>query len=138
MQKPTAVILDLDFTLAHFEGGYERIYETLAPLGLPRYEAKDALQKAVAGEEGFNFQRYIQIMEAEGLKANWDDVAKALDQLFQSAYAFYPDVADFLAAVRDKGIPLVLVTAGNTEFQQAKIDHLGYTFDDVFITTLPK
>lgn len=77
-------------------------------------------------------------MEAEGLKANWDDVAKALDNLFRSAYVFYPDVADFLAAVREKGIPLVLVTAGNTEFQQAKIDQLGYTFDDVFITTLPK
>lgn len=138
MHKPTAVILDLDFTLAHFDGGYERIYETLAPLGLPRYEAKDALQKAAAGEEGFNFQRYIQIMEAEGLKADWDAVAKALDKLFQSKYVFYPDVLGFLSAVRERSIPLVLVTVGNTKFQQAKIDQLGFQFDDVFITNLPK
>ncbi len=65
MQKPSALILDLDFTIAHLEGGYEAIYGTLATFEIPRYEARTLLRKVADSEAGFTFDSYIQALEAE-------------------------------------------------------------------------
>lgn len=59
MQNPSAILLDLDFTIAHLNGGYETLYEALTEYKIPRYEAKTALRKTADSVEGFTLESYV-------------------------------------------------------------------------------
>ena len=138
MQNPSAILLDLDFTIAHLNGGYETLYEALTEYKIPRYEAKTALRKTADSVEGFTLESYVACLAWEGFTADWSSLLGRFEEIFQKRFALYPDVLQFLESAKSLEIPLILVTSGHADFQKKKIDIIDFPFDEVCITTTPK
>lgn len=59
-----------------------------------------------------------------------------LEHHFETHFDWYEEVPDWLSKFRAAGTPLILVTAGAAGFQNQKIRHLGFGFDEVHITDI--
>ena len=138
-QAPMVIALDLDYTLAHFKSGRGVIFEIVSRFGIEHKTASRILEELVNSREGFNFHRYTQHVASfintsdSFLEAKLNDT---LDNHFQEDFSVYPDVKESLEKWKLEGNILGVVTAGNREFQQEKIDFIGFPFDEVHITDI--
>lgn len=127
--------LDLDFTLARFRSGYAGIYQIVTSFGISAETAEKTLRNVIDSSEGMSFERYASTLfpaDSETAKS----LSKSLEDHFERDFDWYESVPEWLRGFRMRGIPIILVTAGAAPFQEKKIRHLGFEFDEIHITDI--
>ncbi|MBI4992629.1 MAG: hypothetical protein HZC26_00615 [Candidatus Magasanikbacteria bacterium] len=80
----------------------------------------------------YNFQEHIKFLQELGYKFG-KEVETELGELLDKNNYLFPDTEEFLRFLRENTQKMVLLTAGDDEFQKIKIEKtkLGCWFDDV-------
>ena len=86
----------------------------------------DERHAEVLSQYGFDKQKVLQV-----LKSTMSEKLKTF---------LFPDTLDFLEVLKKKGLPLILFSLGDPEFQYLKLKGCGieHYFDRVFMTSDPK
>lgn len=136
------MVFDLDDTL----------YDCSSTLVLRgRKKVASTISKLINCSEGEAYQLQLEIEEKYGVKENIYEKIVALYQLPPtcanelleefihidiSDIVLFPDIVDTLVRLKMRGYKLILITSGNNQIQQKKIDVLGLRnkyFDDIII-----
>lgn len=126
--------LDLDYTLAHYRDGLKGLFEITHELGVPESVAKRAL--AATEERGFSLGLFYQILSLSvHLFVSAERFVELAMPWFRENYALYDDAYAFLAQCLER-IPVVVVTAGDEDFQREKIRVLGFFPDEVVVVPM--
>ena len=82
----------------------------------------------------YNFQEHVKFLQELGYKLN-KEVEIELGKLLDKNNYLFPDTEEFLQFLRENTKKMVLLTAGDDEFQKTKIEKtkLGHWFDEVEI-----
>ena len=139
-KKTKALIFDLDDTLYDCSGtlSRNRLQESARIVarykGCTEEEAKEFLQK---DEEVRKYGRYEGIAHRLGLPPGFLKEIQSILQKSQdlNQIKLFPDVVPTLQALRGRGMKVFLVTSGNLEEQEAKLNRLGLKplLDEVMI-----
>lgn len=138
--KIGAVILDMDDTLYDCSGTLSRKRrEELAGV-IARYKGcseKEALELLQKDEEVRKHGRYEGMARRLDLPPSFLEEVQGILQrpLALNQIRLFPDVDPTLRALRGRGLKVFLVTSGNPEEQQAKLNHLGLNplLDEIII-----
>ena len=133
-----AIVLDLDFTLIGFRGGFSKLLDDLAFLNINPAILSRALD--YANDIGFTINLFIKTIERiqnevfnqktkNKIKENFND-------WLRSSLRIYDDVKDFLEIWKDK-IPIIILTFGCPAYQQKKIKMLGLEKFPVYYSSKP-
>jgi hypothetical protein len=89
------IALDLDFTLARFQNGYEGIFDVAESFGIARTFAEYQIEIQINCETGFNFERYSNALFPNDTAQSFA-LCKAFDEHFERNFCWYPEVRDIL------------------------------------------
>ena len=135
-----ALLLDLDDTLLDYSGGVELCWEGAcadAAAVVPRAELVAALaatRRSFWRDPEHNRRQRVNMLRAwtsiatQALEQCGGDaglgaaIAEAFAARRHSVMKLFPDALSFLGALRERGIPLALVTNGDASEQRAKIE----------------
>ena len=133
---PSVLVLDLDFTIARFEGGYDAIYDAVAPFGVERNVAREILEDTLQTQVGFNFLRYAQALSNAVPNADVKEIVRTLDLLLDRVFRAYPEVEEIFEKFRRESIPIRIVTTGNRSFHKRKVFAIGFPLDEALFTDI--
>lgn len=143
MAKVSGVLFDLDGTLYDRDGAvrelaslqYAAFAEQLGPVSAERYVER----WLELDDHGLGDKRSLHGVLARELGLS-EALGEALREHFQDTYPrlgrAFPDALSTLAALKDRGLPLALVTNGTVRSQETKVGRLGLEpfFDAVLIS----
>lgn len=132
LQRGDVVLaIDLDNTLAHYKDGLVGLLEITRKLGVPDSEAKKAIR--ATEERNFSFRLLYQILSLKTHIFVSEDQFLALTKTwFVENYELYDDAHEFLYQYLER-VPIVVVTAGDEEFQHEKIQLLGFVPNETIV-----
>lgn len=144
MKLPRAVFFDLDDTILSFSASADECWETICSRHVGRLPGLDvpSLRRAIedardwywgddersrAGRLDMGMARRRVVAHAfEALGLDAEDVATEMAEQFtrerEERVHLFPGALETLVALRERGVPLALLTNGSTRFQRAKID----------------
>ena len=131
-------ILDLDHTLLDTTAFKKALEESLVPLGISPEQFQEtyaATTSGIAGKYDYTIERHAaQLHERCGVdeQAARERLSGALDRLPDFLFA---DSLPFLELLNEKSETCVLLTLGNSVFQEEKVRRLGigkYFFNMIF------
>lgn len=126
--------LDLDYTLAHYKDGLKGLFEITQKFGVPESVAKRAL--AVTEERGFSLGLFYKILSFNvHLLVSEDRFMELATPWLRENYALYDDAYEFLAQYLEH-VPVIIVTAGDEDFQREKIRVLGFFPDEIIVVPM--
>lgn len=126
--------LDLDYTLAHYKDGLKGLFEITQKLGVPESVARRAL--AATEASGFSLGLFYQILSLSvHLFVSEGRFMELATPWFRENYALYDDAYEFLAQYLEH-VPVVVVTAGDEDFQREKIRVLGFFPNEVIVVPM--
>ena len=143
------ILLDLDDTLLDFRWAErEALKKTLSQLGaeaedaaLGRYSAiNEALWKRLErGEirrEALKRERFRLFFAEYGIEADPDEAARLYEENISHGHRFVDGAPALLAALRERGCRLYLVSNGTTRVQHGRIASAGIApcFDGIFLS----
>ena len=123
--------VDFDRTIFDTKSFLEELYEILEEYHIP----KEVFIKKSYDVEEFNPYKILNLLKDEYQFTS--NLFLDIDRLIEKAKAFlYYDALVFVRDVKKKGNKLILLTRGDNDFQNDKIDHTGLRniFDKVIIT----
>ncbi len=130
MKKIKALIFDLDDTLYDCSGTLSRNRREDVAKAVAKYKGcthEEALELLQKDEDVRRYGRYEGLVHCLGLPPGFLEEIQVL--LHKSPdlnqIKLFPDVAPTLQALRGRGLKVFLVTSGNREEQEAKLNHLG-------------
>ena len=130
------MILDFDNTLYNTNLLKIELEKIFADYGVTPADYASSEQLAIHGSEGTHYdytvELHIQILHEKGYKIPHEEAVKKIQALFENNYA-YEDTIFFLEALKKKNDRMVLLTAGNEQFQRAKIQSIKIEdyFDEI-------
>jgi putative hydrolase of the HAD superfamily len=148
-----ALLLDLDDTLLDYSGGVDACWQAACATGAPEVTQAPLLVALTETRRTFwsdpehnrrervNMLRAWTRIAALALERCGSDprlgaaIAEAFAARRRSVMVLFPDALQFLAALRDRGVPLGLVTNGDAREQRAKLERhdLARFFDAIVI-----
>lgn len=124
LPKPSCIALDYDFTVARFHGGFHGLHNLLAAHAqMPIELARAAHQQAET--RGFTPEQLLTCAKELGHDfgpAKRNEFLNAFNQWLRSSLHLYQEADE--AAKRWTDVPVHIVSFGNSEYQQAKINTL--------------
>ncbi len=134
--KPSAIVLDFDFTAAHFLGGHDGLYRILQRRGAT-YEFVHDLYFRVEGM-GFTIDRFIAEAERSGLAiTDHDKIKEEFADWLKDGLKLYDDTLAAVCRWRAAGIPVVVLTFGDDQYQRQKISTVGLPNDEIIVVCEP-
>lgn len=116
--------LDLDHTLAHYKDGLRGLFEITRNLGVSESVAKQVL--AATEERNFSLRLFYQILSLKScILISEEKFLELAQSWFKENYVLYDDAEDFLLKYLER-VPIVIVTAGDEDFQREKIALLDF------------
>lgn len=128
-------IIDLDDTLYNTRQFKEDIYSVFSPLGISHKNFLVAYQQAAElaefGYYDYTFEKQIQTVRSFGADVP-DSLIDDLNALLENNYII-EGVENFLIELKKRCGYLILLTAGNIDFQAKKISAIGVAsrFDEI-------
>ena len=127
------IYLDFDRTLFDTNTFLDEIYKLINKYDISKNIFEES--KIKLKEKGFNI---YWILNEVKKKCHFDkEIYDEINELMKNSFIFiYADVIDFLKKLKEKHYEIILLTKGNKEFQQRKIDYSKVKdyFDDIIIT----
>lgn len=128
------LVLDLDYTLAHYRDGMSGLFAVTHALGIQECVAWQALSEAE--KENFSFELFYKKLSSLAHVGMKESVfVERLTMWFKENYVLYEDAHAFLFDYLEH-LPLVIVTAGNEELQRSKIKLLGLIPHEVVVVPM--
>lgn len=127
--------IDFDRTIFDTKSFLEDFYEILDEYHIP----KEVFKKKSHEVDNFNPYKILNLLKDE--YAFTSNLFLDIDRLVEKGMVYlYYDSLVFLRDVKKKGNKLILLTKGDEEFQNSKIDNTGIRkiFDNVIITNEDK
>jgi putative hydrolase of the HAD superfamily len=135
-----ALLVDLDDTLLDYSGGVDACWETACETAAPDVERAALLAALIDARQWFWSDPERHRRERVDMVGAWTKIAaRALDvcgcanadtaaavaevyaERRRAAWRLFPEAAAFLTHLRDRGVPLALVTNGDARQQRDKI-----------------
>ncbi|MFH0857487.1 MAG: HAD family hydrolase [Candidatus Magasanikbacteria bacterium] len=130
-------VLDFDNTLYNTHAMVSEIEKVLASFHVSTNHIQESLELAIRGTTGsdynYSFELHQQILEDMGYE-NLQNLTPELEKVFTQSFIF-EDTFSFLDELKKQKEKIILLTAGNENFQNKKIDHANIRqyFENVFI-----
>lgn len=133
--RVTCVAVDFDGTLAHFKGGYDGLFAIFSRRGVDPAVVRECYEQTKQ-EVGFSISVMISMVagrsgccfDAAGVGAEFRD-------WLGLSLMPYADSVATLAAWRRQGIPVVILTAGNREYQAQKVQATHMPHDQLIVVS---
>ncbi len=129
-------IIDFDNTLFDTTAFRIELIKIFAEFGVTKedfiYSADLAIHGATGTHYDYTVEGQIQILQKKGYQIPTAIVLKKVKELLKTSFV-YPDTISFLESLKEKTQKLILLTAGNTDFQMSKIYSVGIEdyFDEI-------
>lgn len=136
MEKYSRIFVDLDDTLYNTRKLKDDIYKIFEPTGISKEDFilayRQAAELSMLGYYNYTFPKQVSVVRARGFDVNEDKLVPKLDNLLAQNYVL-PGAENFLISLKNICTKLVLLTAGNIEFQAKKIEasNIKSYFDEV-------
>ena len=128
------LVLDLDYTLAHYKDGLSGLFAITHKLGIPENVARHALM--TTEERNFSFELFYQILSTKvHVFVNEHKFIELVMPWFRENYILYDDAFEFLSQYLEH-VPVVVVTAGDEEFQREKIRVLDFFPNEIIVVPM--
>lgn len=125
MRKYSRIFVDLDDTLYNTRKLKEDIYKIFEPTGISKEEFiiayRQAAELPMLGYYNYTFPKQVIAVREQGFDVNECELVPKLDNLIFQNYVL-PGAEDFLSSLKKISDKLMLLTAGNIEFQAKKIN----------------
>lgn len=125
MIKYSRIFVDLDDTLYNTRKLKEDIYKIFEPSGISKEDFILAYRRTaelpMLGYYNYTFSKQVKAVRDLGFNVNEDELVPKLNNLLVQNYVL-PGADDFLISLKNICDKLVLLTAGNIEFQAKKIE----------------
>ena len=131
--RPTCIAIDFDGTLAYFKGGYDQLFAIFTRRGVDNSIVRESYEQSKR-EGGFTITRLMKIV-AERTSRSFDDEAingEFADWLGRSLVPC-AEAALVLTVWRDVGIPVVILTSGDMDYQAQKVHATRLPHDDLIV-----
>lgn len=126
-------IFDFDYTIAHFTGGYDGLFAIFTKKGIP-LDIVIASYEKVKAEKGFNIWRLInKISETTNMDLDNESIEREFMQWLSESLVIYPDSLFAIESFMKKRIPVIILTAGEEEYQRQKISAVGIQYDELIV-----
>lgn len=128
-------LIDFDGTLYNTYAFIQKIYAVLESHGVSRDDARTTMKTAIiVGDDlhyDYTYERQVSFLKEQGYEFDEQSLLVDLNALFEESFED-PEAAEFLARVKALNKKVVLLTAGNPQFQKQKLDSttLGSYFDE--------
>jgi phosphoserine phosphatase len=122
-------IVDFDYTLYKTDLFERDMKNVLCSFGVSAEIYKDSYKQALKWEgDGYGFDytfpKHIKILQEKGFEIDLDKTVAELDDCIKKEYLF-DDAIIFLKFLKDLGDRVVILTAGNPDFQKNKLSKVG-------------
>jgi phosphoserine phosphatase len=130
-------ILDLDYTLFDTRKLENDMWDIFTSQGVSRQDYEETYRQSlctISREEfDYDFQEQVDFLRGRGYELGWD-VVENLNNLLNNNYLF-PDSIEFVKFLKTISAKVVLLTAGDEEFQKKKVDrsNIRQLFDEVVV-----
>lgn len=149
-----ALLVDLDDTLLDYSGGVDACWEAACEAAAPNVERAALLAALIDTRQWFWSDPERHRRERVDMVGAWTkiaaralevcgaanraaaaDIAAVYAERRRAAWRLFPEAAAFLTGLRQRGVPLALVTNGDARQQRDKIDRhdLARWFDVILI-----
>jgi FMN phosphatase YigB (HAD superfamily) len=136
MKKFHRIFVDLDDTLYNTRQLKEDIYKVFEPIGISHDDFIRAYRQAaelpMLGYYNYTFPKQVSAVRDQGFDVNEEALVPKLENLLAQNYLL-SGAENFLVSLKNIGEKLILLTAGNLDFQAKKIEYSGIKkfFDEV-------
>ncbi len=131
-------IIDFDTTLYRSHALSDKIKEKLLEYAVTEEDFSISVQQAVHGKDGnyfdYSLLNHLQLLLEMGYTLPVERVLEDLETVFEEVFVF-EDTHIFLESLKKTGDRIILLTAGNEEFQRKKIANANIEkyFDEIVI-----
>lgn len=136
-RRVAAVAVDLDGTIAHFHGpsrdrGFFRIFTSR---GIPDTTVEKVYQETMA-TIGFSIPNFLSVLSkyTEVLTSS-EEILVEFDAWAETEFGTFPDSRSALERWKHKGTPIIVLTAGEAEYQKKKVHLANIYYDRLIIVT---
>jgi len=136
MVKYSRIFVDLDDTLYNTRKLKEDIYKIFEPFGISKEDFilayRQAAELPMLGYYNYTFSKQVAAVKEKGFNVNENELVPKLEFLLKQNYIL-SGAEDFLISLKNISDKLVLLTAGNIEFQAKKIkaSKINSFFDEI-------
>ena len=128
-----AVVSDFDRSLANIVGGYGGMFEIMSRhLDISTDEAKKIYEET-KNHGGFSIQNLEGLLRKKGYRIDYEAFTSELRAWFSRVLAPYNDFGGPLVLADSLGVPFVIVTCGNEDFQREKVQAVGLSKHELHI-----
>lgn len=123
------IIIDFDYTLYRTDLLVRDLKEVFRGYGVGAEDFASSYQQALHWEgDGYGFDysfaKQINILQSMGHKVDLAEVVDRLKDCIKKEYLF-PEVASFLQFLKSLGDEVVILTAGDAQYQKLKVEKTG-------------
>lgn len=120
------VIVDFDYTLYRTDLLVRDMKKSLRNYGVSEADFDDSYRQALRWDgDGYGFDysfpKHVKILQTKGYEIDLDQAVARLEECINKDY-LYPDAVSFLQFLKSLGDEVVVLTAGDAEFQKMKVE----------------
>lgn len=132
---PSCIVVDFDGTLAYFRGGYDDLFNIFCRRGVGSAVVRECYERTKR-EGGFSITAlaacvavhagcYVDLREVESEFCGW----------LRRSLIPYQDGLEALDRWRQQGLPVVILTTGNIEYQTQKVQAVRLSYDQLIVVS---
>ena len=130
----SCIAIDLDATLCRFQGGKEGLFSIFVCPQASENDIREIYER-VKKSHGFSIAKMQRGVEEKiGKKFDTAEVEQKFSEWLKRSLVLYPDSIPFLTNCKTCGLPICIVTFGDTQFQKQKVAALNIPYDELFVT----
>lgn len=132
------VAVDFDNTLAYFKNPTEKgLFDVFRRRGVREEHIRKAYEESSVN--GFSIANFMDcIAKIHGSISDEESISQDFENWLQSSLALYSDSLSAIQNWQAAGIPVVIVTFGNPEYQRQKIKMVNISCDGVEVVSPPR
>lgn len=135
MMQTTCIVVDFDGTLAYFKGGYDELFAIFSRRGVDPAVVKECYEQTKR-KFGFSISAMTAVVTSQtGCHVDAAGVAAEFRNWLELSLIPYPDSAGMLTQWQNQGIPVVILTAGNSEYQAQKVQATHMPHDQLIVVS---
>lgn len=131
--QATCIAVDFDGTLAYFRGGYDKLFAIFSRRGVDPVIVKECYEQTKR-ESGFSISALVSAVTAQS-SCHFDmgEIESEFRDWLGVSLVPYIDGTTVLGQWRCREVPVVILTAGNTEYQTQKVQAARMPHDQLIV-----
>lgn len=133
--RATCIAIDFDGTLAYFKGGYDELFAIFHRRGVDLVVVKECYEQTKR-EFGFSISAMTSVVSSRtGCSLDTVAIAAEFRGWLGLSLVPYSDSVATLVRWQHQGIPVVILTAGNSEYQTQKVQVTRMPHDQLTVVS---